>query len=66
MQKERDEEIRKRAYELWEEEGYPDGREHEHWQRAEAEFADAGATGSEANGAPLSPDALGSGKTRGR
>lgn len=32
---ERNEEIRKIAYELWEEEGYPEGKEAEHWHRAE-------------------------------
>lgn len=27
--------IRETAYELWEKEGYPEGREHEFWYRAE-------------------------------
>lgn len=30
--------IRARAYQIWEEEGHPDGREHEHWARAEREL----------------------------
>ena len=30
--------IRQRAYEIWEDEGRPDGRERIHWLRAEAEF----------------------------
>jgi hypothetical protein len=29
--------IRHRAYQLWEQEGRPHGREHEHWQRARSE-----------------------------
>lgn len=34
-----DHHIRQRAYEIWEEEGRPEGREAEHWRRAEEEFA---------------------------
>jgi Protein of unknown function (DUF2934) len=30
--------IRQRAYELWEDEGRPEGRDRIHWLRAEAEF----------------------------
>ena len=30
--------IRQRAYEIWEAEGRPEGRERIHWLRAEAEF----------------------------
>jgi hypothetical protein len=30
--------IRQRAYEIWVSEGYPHGRDHIHWLRAEAEF----------------------------
>lgn len=33
-----DEEIRRRAYELWEQRGYEPGREHEHWLSAEQEI----------------------------
>jgi hypothetical protein len=32
-----DDAIRQRAYEIWESEGRPEGREHEHWSRAEGE-----------------------------
>jgi len=32
-----DEQIRLRAYQIWEEEGRPDGRAEEHWQRASDE-----------------------------
>jgi len=31
--------IRKRAYALWEEEGYPSGKDREHWERAKLEYA---------------------------
>lgn len=30
--------IRQRAYEIWEDEGRPEGRSRIHWVRAEAEF----------------------------
>lgn len=30
--------IRIRAYEIWEQEGSPDGRDREHWQQAEREL----------------------------
>jgi uncharacterized protein YjbJ (UPF0337 family) len=32
----RERRIRDRAYELWEQEGRPDGREHAHWREAES------------------------------
>ncbi|OHV84834.1 DUF2934 domain-containing protein [Rhizobium sp. LCM 4573] len=31
--------IRKRAYALWEAEGYPSGKDREHWERAKLEYA---------------------------
>lgn len=34
--------ITRRAQEIWEEEGRPDGRAEEHWLRAEAEIAQRG------------------------
>ncbi|WP_022683220.1 DUF2934 domain-containing protein [Sphingobium bisphenolivorans] len=34
-----DDHIRKRAYEIWEQEGRPEGREREHWQQAQDENA---------------------------
>ena len=34
---EREDRIRARAHQLWLEEGRPEGREREHWQRAEEE-----------------------------
>ena len=33
--------IRERAYEIWENEGCPEGRGAEHWEQACAEFAEA-------------------------
>ena len=35
---EREEKIRERAYELWEEDGRPDGRSDEYWNRAAREI----------------------------
>lgn len=37
-----DHRVRERAYQIWEEEGRPQGRDAHHWQQAAAEFADAG------------------------
>lgn len=34
----RDERIKQRAYEIWEQHGRPEGKEHEHWQQAAEEF----------------------------
>src|SRR6516164_8793545 len=42
--------IRKRAYELWEQDGRPHLRDHDHWLRAEAELAAAGPQGNEGEG----------------
>ena len=40
MQNGRDERVRSRAYELWEKEGRPEGRDKEHWSQAETESGD--------------------------
>lgn len=32
------ERIRQRAYELWREDGQPEGKENEHWERAQSEI----------------------------
>jgi len=40
MQSERDARIRERAYHIWVEEGRIDGRQEEHWHRAEREIAE--------------------------
>jgi hypothetical protein len=37
-----DEAIRRRAYEIWESEGRPDGRDREHWSRAQSEVGGVG------------------------
>ncbi|MDF2494204.1 DUF2934 domain-containing protein [Sphingomonas sp.] len=37
MTEDRDELIRQRAYRIWQEEGEPEGRDHDHWTRAEQE-----------------------------
>jgi Protein of unknown function (DUF2934) len=39
MNAEREEEIRARAHAIWEEEGRPEGKSEEHWQRACREIA---------------------------
>ena len=39
MTESRDEWIKKRAYAIWEEEGYPSGRDTAHWEQALAERA---------------------------
>jgi hypothetical protein len=40
MVTDRDQRIRERAYRIWEEEGQPEGRQEEHWRRAEAEISE--------------------------
>ena len=35
----REEQIRARAYEIWEREGHPADREHEHWEQARREIS---------------------------
>lgn len=37
MADEREQKIRERAYKIWQDEGQPEGREHDHWSRAEQE-----------------------------
>ncbi len=39
--------IKHRAYELWEQEGYPSGKDTEHWERAKLEYAALKPTASE-------------------
>lgn len=39
MNTDRDEQLRQRAYRIWEAEGRPDGMEADHWARAERELA---------------------------
>ncbi len=51
----REEAIRKRAQEIWESEGRPDGRDIEHWERAKAEFENKvlASVGGEGESIPL-------------
>lgn len=46
--------IRERAYELWENEGCPEGRGDDHWQQACAEYRDAREEAGAEQGAGLS------------
>ena len=39
MRSDREERIRQRAYAIWQSEGHGNGREEEHWHRAEREIA---------------------------
>jgi Protein of unknown function (DUF2934) len=41
MAEQKEQAIRERAYALWEEEGRPDGKDLEHWRRAEDEVNSA-------------------------
>lgn len=43
MSEDREQRIRERAHRIWEEEGRPEGREDEHWRRAEREIDAANA-----------------------
>lgn len=36
--------IRERAYRMWEDEGRPDGRDKEHWERARAQVEEEAAS----------------------
>jgi len=47
--------IRQRAYELWEDEGRPEGRDRIHWLRAEAEFRETLCPGQQAKAPKLKP-----------
>jgi hypothetical protein len=38
MPEQKEQAIRERAYAIWKEEGCPDGKDLEHWLRAEAEI----------------------------
>jgi len=38
MSEQQEDRIRERAYQIWEEEGRPEGDQEKHWRRAEAEF----------------------------
>jgi hypothetical protein len=65
MDSDKEARIRERAYEIWAREGYPQGKDAEHWQMAEAEItaesagvADRAAAGSKPQTeAPIRPAA---------
>ena len=48
MDSDRDEKIRTRAYRIWEREGRPEGREHDHWKQAAEELEGETAAGGTA------------------
>jgi len=50
--------IRKRAYEIWEDEGRPEGRDRIHWLRAEAEFRESLGAGRPTNAQALKPQKI--------
>jgi hypothetical protein len=50
MEPDKYEAIRKRAHEIWERNGRPEGRDDDHWREAEAELAAAGDQGNEGEG----------------
>lgn len=59
MSDDREQRIRRRAYEIWEALGCPEGGQQEHWTQAEAEILDqeSQGTGSVPEGAEeLDPD----------
>lgn len=41
MDNDLDRRIRERAYEIWENEGQPEGRAQDHWEQARSEFEEA-------------------------
>jgi hypothetical protein len=50
-----DEQIRRRAYEIWEESGRPEGMESQHWEQAAREIA-ASAVDQPSSGAAGTPE----------
>jgi hypothetical protein len=57
MNNNREEQIRERAHQIWEEEGRPQGREQEHWERAAREIEGREA-GSETRAERSGPDEI--------
>lgn len=43
----REEQLRQRAYDIWQSEGEPHGRDRDHWEQAERDFAPATSEGAE-------------------
>ena len=50
------EEISKRAWEIWDQEGRPEGRSEEHWNRAREEIGSGGAGPAELAEEKRTPD----------
>ena len=61
----REDRIRVQAHRFWEEEGRPDGRAHEHWQRAEAALDGEGGSFRPVDAAEAPPEPLGDTRTHG-
>ena len=47
MDNDKDDKIKVRAHQIWEEEGHPEGRHDEHWHRAEQEHVGMMGDGTE-------------------
>lgn len=58
MDNDKDEAIRGRAYQIWEDEGRPHGKHHEHWHKA---ARDLGHAPGDATGTDPHPGMLGDG-----
>lgn len=54
----REERIRRRAYELWVSEGRPDGRENEHWRQASEDIDNDDRASNEGSGSDASAGGL--------
>ncbi len=55
MPEQKEQAIRERAYAIWEEEGRPDGKDLEHWLRAEAEINSADQEPKESHAVSIVP-----------
>ncbi len=59
-----EERIRRRAYQIWQEEGCPTGQEERHWEMARQMIASEGSAGEEEEtGGALAPDPAGSARS---
>lgn len=61
QQQARDEYVRSRAYEIWEQEGRPDGEHERHWRQATEEFEAGLAASAEVTDLPRGSEGLASG-----
>jgi hypothetical protein len=53
----RENRVRERAHRIWEDEGRPEGRDADHWRRAEVEIEQEHALTHQPRGTPTLPDA---------